>query len=155
MASVTYLGKNGGSNAEFEAAKVEALAIQNELNRLKLEKLRAALIERDQVELVIADALVILRERILSLPRQLVGLLRGMEHAKLHAIRMDLEQTVRRFLCELIIALERAPNPQEALKALMEDDDGAADDRMEIIRRDIRHEAVSARRRKKRAAEKT
>ena len=37
----------------------------------------------------------------------------------------------------------------------MEDDDGAADDRMEIIRRDIRHEAVSARRRKKRAAEKT
>ena len=84
MASVTYLGKNGGSNAEFEAAKVEALAIQNELNRLKLEKLRAALIERDQVELVIADALVILRERILSLPRQLVGLLRGMEHAKLH-----------------------------------------------------------------------
>ena len=156
MANVTYLGGKNGQNPELEAAKAEALQIQNELNRLKLEKLKGALIERDKVKFLVADAMVILRSRILDLPRQIIAQLRsfGLDHEQLHGIRMRLEEAARRFLCETIVALERAPNPEEAIKSLM-NDDGINGDHMEAIRHEIKHEAGLARRRTKRASEKT
>ena len=67
MAHISYIGRNGGQNADLEAAKTEALQFANELTLAKLDKLRGTVVEKRVVEFVLGHALVTLREQILRL----------------------------------------------------------------------------------------
>jgi hypothetical protein len=153
MGHVTYLGKNG-SNPAIEKAKAEALALQNRLTRLRVEKLEGTLVEKSKVTFLLGNSLTILRSRILDLPKHLVAELRsfGLDHAQLHSVRTRLEERVHRFLCDLTRELEAAADPDAALGALGEDDDSEiADDRTKADR-GLKREALNKRRREKRAA---
>ena len=77
MAHVSYIGRNGGGNAELEAAKTEALQLQNELTRVKLLKLQGGLVEKRQVVFLLGNSLTVLRGRLLALPEQLAARLKG------------------------------------------------------------------------------
>jgi hypothetical protein len=52
----------------MEEAKTEALKLQNELSRVKLEKLRGDLLEKREVIFLVEHTLVVLRQRILGCP---------------------------------------------------------------------------------------
>ena len=49
MSNVTYLGGRNGQSPELEKQKAEALKIQNEMNRLKLAKLRGELLPKERM----------------------------------------------------------------------------------------------------------
>jgi hypothetical protein len=154
VGNVTYLGGKNGQNPELEAAKAEALRIQNALNRFKLEKLQGTMVEKAKVQLLVGNSMIVLRTRLLELPRQLIAQLRGLdiEHAQLHGVKMRLEETVAKFLGETALALEQAANPQAAIDALDGDDDGPEEDDRAKTARELKREAFNARRREKRAA---
>jgi hypothetical protein len=155
MGNVTYLGGRNGQNPALERAKATALELQNELNRLKLEKLKGNLVEKDKVKFLIGNSLVVLRARILEeLPRQLTAQLRGhIEHAHLHGIRMKIEETARKWLHETASALEQSADPQKAIDALDKDNETVEDERVETAR-ELKRETLNRRRREKRRAKR-
>ena len=62
------MGRNGGSNAELEKAKAEALKLQNRLTLLKVQKLEGELVEKVKIKFLIGDACTTLRTQLLELP---------------------------------------------------------------------------------------
>ena len=88
MANITYHGGNG-HNPEIEREKVESLKLANAISRTRLRKLNGDVLDRAEVVFVIETALVILRQRILALPKLIVADLQGrLENAQLHGIRL-------------------------------------------------------------------
>ena len=68
MAHIQYIGKNGGSNTDLEAAKTEALQLANELTRAKIAKMNGTVVGKREVEFVLGYVLTTMREQILRLP---------------------------------------------------------------------------------------
>jgi len=112
VGNVSYLGVGGGkngSNPAMEEAKTEALKLQNELSRVKLEKLRGDLLERREVIFVVEHTLVVLRQRILGLPALVCAELRELDHNQLYAIRRKVEGVVDDALTQAADTLVQAP----------------------------------------------
>jgi hypothetical protein len=152
VAFITYHGKPG-QNGELEKQKALALELQNRLTRLKVEKLEGQLVAKREVEFLVGNASAVFRRKVLDLPTRLVADLRsfGLDNSRLHDIRARLGESVHRFLYELIGELEAAVDPDAALARLNEDDPEVEDNRAQTAR-ELKHEALNERRRKKRAA---
>lgn len=148
MVHISYIGKNGGQNGELEAAKTEALQIQNELNRVKLQKLRGTLVEHKEVEYVVAHALTVLREEIMRLPNLVSAELRGIDASMAFGIRTRVDARVRRALEELAGTLCRAVEVKDFFAELDADDETEEQKDAREQKRDL----ANRKRREKRAA---
>jgi hypothetical protein len=153
VGSVAYIGRNGSGNTDLEAAKTEALQLANEVTRAKLRKLHGDLVERKEVQYVIAHALTTLRERILHVPQIVSADLRGLEHAQVHAIRMRVDESVRRWLEELAETLARAVHGEDFFAAMDADNNAETDAAKDA--RERKRDLANAKRRAKRNAAKS
>jgi hypothetical protein len=149
MAHVSYIGRTAGSNGELEKAKTEALQLQNELTRVRLEKLRGDVVEKREVQFALGYALTTLREHILRVPQLVTAALRGFDHAVVHGIRMRIDESVRRSLEELAETLCRAVSAKDFFASLDNDEDNPKVEDDDAVAR--KKAAVNARRREKRA----
>jgi hypothetical protein len=148
MAFISYVGRNGGSNAELEAQKVESLRLANRTARAKLQKLEGELVEKREVKLVIDHALTAMREHVLRLPFLICTELRELPHNQLHAIRLRVEKEVHRTLDELAETLVQAVNAP-AFFAALDAEEGVVVDEDARARKKA---AVNTKRRQKRAS---
>ena len=155
MAHVSYIGRNGGANAELEAAKTEALQIANELARAKLDKLRGTVVERKIVEFVLGHVLATLREQILRLPMFVAADLRGsgLEHNQIHGIRMRINDAVRRSLSESAETLGKAVEADDFLVGF-NGDDSVVQSAEQKDARERKRTVTNAKRREKRNAKR-
>jgi hypothetical protein len=145
MAHISYIGRNGGSNTDLEAAKTEALQLANELTRAKIAKMNGAVVEKREVAFVINFALTTTRERILRIPQMVANELRGFEHAKVHAIRMRIDSAIRRDLEVLAETLAKAVEADDFFADLIAEEKTAEQKAERERKRDI----VNAKRRAK------
>jgi hypothetical protein len=154
MAHISYIGRNGGQNADLEAAKTEALQLANELTRAKLDKLRGTVVEKRVVEFVLGQALMTLREQILRLPNLVAAELRGFDHIKVHAIRVRIDDAVRRSLDELGETLAKAVAADDFLAGLPDDDESVDESDEMKAASERKRNAANATRREKRPGKK-
>jgi hypothetical protein len=152
VAHVSYIGKNGGQNAELEKAKTEALQLQNELTRAKLQKLRGDVLDRKMVTFAIENSWALLRERIMQLPVIVAGELRDLGYER-NTVRLRVEAAINRFLTEVAESLERITNSDDFL-AGFDGDDTVAETEEQKDARERKKDAVNKKRREKRNAAK-
>jgi hypothetical protein len=153
VGNVSYIGvsgKNGGGqNSELEEHKVEALRLQNELTRVRLEKLRGDVVDLREIQFVFSNTLTILREQILRLPQIVLTEVHSLSPVELHNVRMSLERRVDQFLLELADNLQKGVNPSAYLAELMSDDEKSEEQKAADVRKKAQ---ANAKRREKRQA---
>jgi hypothetical protein len=146
VAHIQYIGKNGGSNGDLEAAKTEALQLANEITRAKLAKMRGDVLDRKMVVFGIESSWAILRERIMTLPMLVAGELRDLGYDR-HTVRLRVESAIHRFLNEVADHLERVTSSPDFFAGL--DDDAVAETNEQKIARDRKRDAANKKRRAK------
>jgi hypothetical protein len=155
VGNVSYLGVGGGkngSNPAMEEAKTEALKLQNELSRVKLEKLRGDLLEKREVIFLVEHTLVVLRQRILGLPALVCAELRELDHNQLYAVRRKVEGVVDDALTQAADTLVQAVQPGGFIARMNAEEDGPVIEDT-IDARDCKRAAVNAKRRAVKQAE--
>jgi hypothetical protein len=154
MANITYHGGNG-HNPEIEREKVESLKLANAISRTRLRKLNGDVLDRAEVVFVIETALVILRQRILALPKLIVADLQGrLENAQLHGIRLRIEGQVDRALNELADSLEKAVTPRAFIDELAGEDIEGEEAKAARARKEAAAKAARTQKRHEKAGKK-
>jgi hypothetical protein len=125
MSRVHYVGKNGEPPplTELEREKLKGQQLANDISQTRLARLRRDLLERREVVFVVENALVILRQQVMRLPSLVCGELRrsSLSREQLFAIRMSMDNAAREFLSEVVAALGKAGDPQEAIAEIVDE----------------------------------
>jgi hypothetical protein len=148
MAHVSYIG---GKNGKLEGVKAEALALANDMTRLKLAQMRGTLVSRKEVSFVIRDILVILQQKFLQLPRQVLAELRDLDPVCAHSIQMHVDSLVRQALKEAVDSFNKAMESTRFVDVLRDENETAPSE-SEAAKADAeyKHMLALARRRERR-----
>jgi hypothetical protein len=152
VANVSYIGRNGGQNAELEREKTEALRLSNEVMRAKLAKMRGDVVDRRMVTFGIESSWALLRERIMQSPTLVAAELRDLGLDR-HSVKLRIDDAIRRFLCEVSENLQRITSSEDFFAKFF--DESVAETAEQKAARERKRDAANAKRRQKRAAKKT